>query len=488
MLASVAFATLLLQPQRPNIIYILADDLGYGEVGAYGQTTIQTPNIDQLAAEGMRFTDHYSGSPVCAPARSTFLEGKSTRTCTIRENKEFGDFSATGKEGQFPLGKGTKTLAWAIKDAGYVTGAIGKWGLGGPDSFGAPNKQGFDYFYGFNCQRQAHNYYPDHLWENDKIVKLDNPTFNAHQQLPKTADPNDPASYRPYQGKEFSNDLMRDKALNFIDTNKSKPFFLYLPFTIPHVALQVPDDALTPYLGKLKEQPYLGNRGYLPNQYPLSTYAAMISRLDSYVGQIISKLKSENLDENTLIVFTSDNGPTWISGITPDLFNSSGNLRGRKAELWEGGIRVPFIARWPGKIKPNSISHHPSVMYDMFPTFTQLAGAKNPSDLEGISIAPTLLGKGKQFTHESIYWEFFPHDHGQAVRMGNYKALRFLNPKNKDAGHTFIYNLKTDPTESKDISGKHPDLVKRAEAIMATREDSPYEPWNKPYASITKKY
>lgn len=470
---------------KPNIIYILADDLGYGELGCYGQKVIQTPNIDQMAREGMKFTDHYSGSPVCAPARSTFLEGKSTRTNTIRENKEFGDFTATGTEGQFPLGRGTKTLAWAMKNAGYATGAVGKWGLGGPDSTGQPNKQGFDYYFGYLCQRQAHNYYPDHLWENEAKYPLNNPTFNAHQQFPKNADPNDPASFDRYRGQVYSNDVMRDKALDFIDKNKGGPFFLYVPFTIPHVSLQVPGDSETPYLGKLDEKPYLGDKGYLPNQHPLSAYAGMISRLDGYVGQILQKLKSDGIDDNTLVIFTSDNGPTWVSGITPDIFDSTHGLRGRKAQLWEGGIRVPFVARWPGRISPGSVSHVPSVMYDMFPTFASLAGASVPDGIEGISLVPALTGQGETAKRDYIYWEFFPHDWGQAVRIGNLKAIRFLNPKSKDAGHMFVYDLARDPGETADVASRHPDFVKRAVSIMASRRDSPYEPWNKPYVSVT---
>jgi arylsulfatase A len=485
MLASLACLLSIAAP-KPNIIYILADDLGYGELGCYGQTKIKTPNIDQLAKEGMRFTQHYSGSPVCAPARSTFLEGKSTRTNIVRENWEEGDFTPSGKEGQFPLPTGLQTIPVQLKKVGYVTGVIGKWGLGGPDSTGAPNKQGFDYFYGYNCQRQAHNYYPNHLWENDKIVSLNNPTFNAHQKLPEGADPNDPKNYEQYKGKEFSNDLMQEKALSFIEKNKANPFFLYLPFTIPHVSLQVPDEALSQYLGKFDEKPYLGTAGYLPNQHPMSTYAAMISQLDRYVGQVIAKLKSSGIDKNTLVIFTSDNGPTWVSGITPDLFDSSAGLRGRKAQLYEGGIRVPFIARWPGKIRPNSTSDLPSVMYDMFPTFTELAQTDNPKSIEGISITPTLFGDKKQRLHDYIYWEFYPHDAGQAIRIGDYKAIRFLNPKSKEAGHTFIYNLKTDPDETNDVSDQHQNLVKKAEAIMTTRKNSPHEPWNKPYESITK--
>lgn len=480
-----SLACLVTLAPKPNIIYILADDLGYSEVGAYGQKVIQTPNIDRMAAEGMRFTDHYSGSPVCAPARSTFLEGKSTRTNTVRENKEFGDFTATGTEGQFPLGKGTKTLAWSLKSAGYVTGAIGKWGLGGPGSTGEPNKQGFDYFFGYLCQRQAHNYYPDHLWENDQRYALDNPTFNAHQQLPKNVDPSDPASYDRYSGREYSNDVMRDKALEFIDKNKSRPFFLYVPFTIPHVSLQVPNDSMQPYLGGLAEKPYIGGNGYLPNQHPYSTYAGMISRLDGYVGEILNKLKTAGIDENTLVVFTSDNGPTWVSGITPDVFDSAHGLRGRKAQLWEGGIRVPFIARWPGKVKAGSVSRLPSVMYDMFPSFAELAGVQLPDGVEGISIVPTLLANGKQTQHNYMYWEFFPHDWGQAVRIGDFKAIRFLNPKNKNARHVFVYNLEKDLGETTDISANHPEIVQKAIQIMGSRQNSVYEPWNKPFASIT---
>ncbi|MDI9641242.1 arylsulfatase [Kamptonema cortianum] len=469
------------QPQsepRPNIIYILADDLGYGELGSYGQKIIQTPNLDQLAAEGIRFTQHYSGSPVCAPTRSTILEGKSTRTNWVRENREFGDFTADGIEGQDPLPENTYTIGRALQQIGYKTACIGKWGLGGPGSSGEPNKHGFDYFFGYLCQRQAHNFYPTHLWQNTRKYPLDNPKFNAHQAFPKTLDPTKPSNYDRYKGNEYSNDVMRDKALWFIEENQNRPFFLYLPFTIPHVALQVPDDALAQYDGVFKESPYLGGQGYLPHIRPQSAYAAMITRLDTYVGQIIETLKEHGLDRNTLVMFSSDNGPTWVSGINPEDFNSTAGLRGRKAQLWEGGIRVPMIAWWPDKIKPQQVTSHVSAQWDIFATVAEITGARAPRDTEGVSFLPTLLGSKRQTKHRFLYWEFAAQGHGQAVRMGDWKGIRFNRKGHESEGHLFLYNLRVDPTEKNDVSSANPQVVKQIEAIMATRIPAHWPAWN----------
>ncbi|MEZ5164202.1 MAG: arylsulfatase [Fimbriimonadaceae bacterium] len=426
MIASVVCAALMMpsQTSKPNVIYILADDLGYGELGCYGQKVIQTPNIDRMAREGMFFTQHYSPSPVCAPTRCSVVTGQSTRISQIRDNKEYGDFTADGIEGQEPLRAGTFTIGSLMKEAGYRTAMVGKWGLGGPESTGLPNDLGFDYFYGYLCQRQAHNYYPVHLWENKTKDILGNPKFNAHQAFPKDADPNDPSAYAQYKGNVFSNDKMLEKTIKFIDESGNKPFFVYFAPTIPHVSLQVPDEALNQYNGKIDEEPYLGNRGYLPHIRPKSAYAAMISRLDGYVGQIMDTLKKKGLDENTLIMFTSDNGPTWVSGITPDMFDSASGLRGRKAQIWEGGIRIPMIARWPGKIKASTKTDLPSVQYDLMATLSDLTGDSIKAESDGVTFLPTLLGKS-QPSRNYIYWEFPSHQGAQAVRFGNFKAIRF---------------------------------------------------------------
>lgn len=482
-LAGIVCAALHAEPvqtKKPNIIYILADDLGYGELGCYGQKLIKTPNIDKLAVEGKKFTNHYSPSPVCAPTRCSILTGQSTRISWVRENREFGDFSADGIEGQDPLPEGTYTVGSMLQNAGYTTACIGKWGLGGPGSTGEPNKQGFDYFFGYLCQRQAHNYYPTHLWENDKTYPLNNHKFNAHQAFPNEEDPADPINYDKYKGKDYSPDFITAKALDFIGKNKEKPFFLYLAYTLPHVSLQVPDADLIQYDGVFTEKPYLGNQSYLPHIRPKSAYAAMISRLDTYVGQVMDRVKGLGLDKNTLVMFTSDNGPSWVSGVNPDDYNSTLGLRGRKAQIWEGGIRIPMIARWPGRIAPGSTSAHVSSQFDLMATLAELVGTRAETTTDGVSFLPTLINKGRQKQHDFIYWEFVSHRAAQAVRIGNLKAIRFNRGPTEatDTGHVYVYDLGSDPAESKDVSDKNPDFVKRASAIFASRTPAHYDPWN----------
>ncbi|NOZ61294.1 MAG: arylsulfatase [Calditrichaeota bacterium] len=339
------------EKRKPNIIFIMADDLGYGELGCYGQEKIRTPNIDRLAAEGMKFTQLYAGSPVCAPSRCTLLTGKHTGHAYIRGNDEMSErgdvWHDPNLEGQRPLLPNTTTIGTLLQEADYKTAAIGKWGLGGPGSTGHPNKQGFDFFYGYLCQRVAHNYYPTHLWRNEeKDILEGNEYFFPHQKFPADADPNDPKAYEKYRGKQYSMDLLTKEALNFIRENHNRPFFLYLPYTVPHLALQVPDDSLQEYLGKFPEKPYLGNRGYLPQRTPHAAYAAMITRMDRDIGKILSLLKKLGLEEDTLIFFTSDNGATFqgIGGADPAFFKSNAPFRGFKQDVYEGGIRVPMIA------------------------------------------------------------------------------------------------------------------------------------------------
>ncbi|MFA9453552.1 MAG: sulfatase-like hydrolase/transferase, partial [Candidatus Aminicenantaceae bacterium] len=305
--------------RRPNIIYILADDLGYNELGCYGQKKIRTPSLDRMASEGMRFTQHYAGSPVCAPSRCTLLTGKHTGHAYIRDNDEMperGDvWNDPSIEGQRPLPDGTHTIGTALKSSGYVTGAIGKWGLGGPEDSGHPNRQGFDHWYGYLCQREAHNYYPPHLWRNESKHELGgNPRFKAHQRLPEDADPHDPAAYARYSGRDYSPDLMLSEALEFIRTHQTIPFFLYIAHTVPHLALQVPEDSLEEYAGSFPEEPYLGDRGYLPHPTPRAAYAAMITRMDRDIGRILALLQELGLEKDTLVLFSSDNGPTYTGG------------------------------------------------------------------------------------------------------------------------------------------------------------------------------
>lgn len=460
----------------PNIIYMLADDLGYGEVGAYGQSLIRTPNLDALAAEGIRFTQHYSGSPVCAPSRATLLTGLSTLRSQIRDNFEVGGYPDPDELGQMPLDSGTYTIGTMLQDAGYVTGTIGKWGLGGRESLGQPRFQGFDYFFGYLDQQLAHNFYPTHLWRNGERVELDNEYFHPHQEFDGT-DPTDPEQYRQYQGNEYSLDVMADDALRFLDEHADRPFFLYLPFTIPHVALQVPDSSLVEYEGVFEEEPYLGDPTYLPHYRPLSAYAGMITRMDAHIGRILDRLDELGLTENTVVMFTSDNGTTYTGGVDAEFFESTAGLRGLKGSLYEGGIRVPLIARWPGHIQPGSVSDHVSAFWDMMPTFADIAGAEAPSDLDGVSILPALLGDNAD-AERPLYWEYHGLWNGaQAVRIGKWKGVRLGGHDDPDAPIE-LYDLLGDPFETTDVAGQHPDVVARVRQVMESRTPSDYEPWN----------
>lgn len=449
--------------RRPNIVYIIADDLGYAEVGCYGQKKIKTPNIDKLAAQGMKFTQHYSGNPVCAPSRCVLMTGKHSGHSQVRANKQVG-----GKEGwelgstiggQWPLEAGTVTAAKILKDAGYTTGAFGKWGLGRVGTTGNPNKQGFDHFYGYICQRQAHTYYPNHLWRDSKVEWIE----------------------ENKDGKEgaYSHDLIANEALKFVKANKDRPFFLYVPFTIPHVALQVPEDSLAEYRGKWPDPPYTGDKGYFPHPHPRACYAAMVTRMDRDVGRIMSLLKELNLEDNTIVMFTSDNGPTFNGGSDSEFFESARPLRGLKGSVYEGGIRVPFIIRWPGKIKAGSTSEHICAFWDFLPTCCQLLGVDAPADIDGISILPTLLGQqSKQKKHKYLYWELRGQ---QGVRMGRWKAVR-LKPNQKIQ----LYDLDKDIGEQNDVAGVNPDIVAKMVEIMKTgRTESKVFPMPKPKPSAT---
>ena len=460
----------------PNIIYMLADDLGYGEVGAYGQTLIRTPNLDALAEEGIRFAQPFSGSPVCAPSRATLLTGLSTLRSQIRDNFEVGGYPDPNELGQMPLDSGTYTIGTMLQDAGYVTGAIGKWGLGGRESVGQPRFQGFDYFFGYLDQQLAHNFYPTHLWRNGERVELDNEYFSPHQRF-EGDDPDDPEQYRQYQGNEYSLDVMADDALRFIEENQEQPFFLYLPFTIPHVALQVPDSSLAEYDDAFEEEPYLGDPTYLPHYRPLSAYAAMITRMDDHIGRILDQLEELGLAENTVVVFTSDNGTTYTGGVDAEFFESTAGLRGLKGSLYEGGIRVPMIARWPGQIEPGTTSDYVSAFWDMMPTFADIAGVDAPSDLDGVSILPALLGE-EQVDNRPFYWEYHGLWNGaQAVRMGRWKGVRLGGHDDPNAPIE-LYDLDVDPFETTDLAEQNPDVVAQVRAVMQSRTPSDHEPWN----------
>jgi len=450
----------------PNIVFFLADDLGYGELGCFGQKWIKTPHIDKLAKEGMRFTDFYSGNAVCAPSRCCLLTGKHPGRAYIRNNGDPTHLQhmaeAQGWEfpGQNPLPDAEKTIGEVLKEKGYATAAIGKWGLGHFGTTGDPNRQGFDLFYGFNCQRHAHNHYPRFLWRNKTKETL-------------------PGNDRTLNGETFSQDKFTEVAIDFIDQNKDSPFFLYLPFAIPHLSIQVPQDSLSEYEGIIPEAEY-EHKGYLKHPSARAGYAAMISHLDRDIGKIMSKLAACGLDENTLVVFTSDNGPTFdrLGGADSDFFESSGGLRGRKGSLYEGGIRVPMIARWPGKIMPSTLSSRIGAFWDFMPTFAELTAASVPGDCTGTSLLPEMLGKPSA-PAEFLYWEFPAYGHQQAIRHGKWKAIRQnLRPAPRQAAGqgerkvekraVELYYLEADRAERNNVAAEHPEIVEQLSKLMAS--------------------
>lgn len=431
------------EPTRPpNVVLIVADDLGCFELGCYGQKLIKTPNIDKLAEGGMRFTHFYSGNAVCAPSRCSLLTGRHMGHATVRNNTQF----KKGEEGQFPIRATDVTVTELLKEKGYATGAMGKWGLGNWDTSGSPLKHGFDLFFGYNCQAHAHSHYPTHVYRNDKRIDLKD---------------NDGKT-----GKQYTQDMFETEALDFITKNKGNPFFLYLPFTVPHVAVQVPEDSLNEYKGKLGDDPeYDGKKGYLPHPTPHAAYAAMVTRMDRSVGRVLDKLKELKLDTNTLVIFTSDNGPTHnVGGADSTFFKSAGHLRGLKGSLYEGGIRVPFIAYWPGVINPGTTADVRFYFPDVLPTLCDAAGAKPPKDIDGVSILPTLSGRGRQTPHEFLYWEFPGYGGQQAVIAGDWKAVR--QNLGKGPGKTELYDLAKDEGETTDVAHKNPDALARLEKLL----------------------
>ena len=461
---------------RPNIIYLLADDLGYGELGCYGQEKIETPNLDRLAESGMRFTQHYSGSPVCAPARCNLLTGLHPGHAFVRGNFEWNSrgnvwsYKAMIKdstlEGQYPMPDTTVTVAKLLQQAGYATGMIGKWGLGAPHTNSIPNKMGFDYFYGYNCQRIAHTYFPVFMWENEHRVPLNNDTVAPHAGLAKDADPLDEKSYERFTTGVYSPDLMQQKAINFIETNKDNPFFLYYATTLPHLPLQAPQDEVKHYVDKFGDEPPLAKAAYFPCRYPHATYAAMITYLDKQVGQLVDTLKALGIYDRTLIIFSSDNGPTYIDADTK-WFESAKPFQCEtdrmKGHVYEGGIRVPMIASWPDVIKPGTQSELISAFWDVMPTLCDVAGAAPPNRTDGISFLPELKGESQK-QHPYLYWEFAGYNGQQAVRMGKWKAVR----KDIKKGNMKIelYDMENDIREEHDVAEHHPEIVKQMETIM----------------------
>ena len=475
--ASAASAAAPSSPRRPNIVFFLADDLGYGDLGCYGQTKIRTPNLDRLAAEGMKFSAHYAGNNVCAPSRCVLMTGLHPGHAYIRNNR--GGVNAGGNEGQEPVPAGALTLPLTLKRLGYAVGGFGKWGLGPVGSTGDPLKQGFDRFFGYNCQAVAHNYYPTTLWDNDRRLPLDNPKFPAHQKLPNGADPNDPASYAAYAGKDYAPDVIGEQALKFVRDHKGGPFFLYYPTTVPHLALQVPEDSLAEYAGKFPETPYPGGRGYLPHRTPRAAYAAMITRMDRQFGRVIDLVKDLGLEDNTIFIFTSDNGPLYnqLGGTDAAFFGSAGGLRGSKGSYYEGGFREPCLVRWKGRIAPGSASARVTGFEDWLPTLLEMIGAADavPAGLDGLSFAPTLLGR-EQPPRPFLYREAPGYGGQQCVRVGDWKAIRTgLQPAGK-AGKAKaadpkpapleLYDLAADPAETTDVAAKHPDVAAKLATIM----------------------
>jgi len=467
--------------QKPNIIYILADDLGYGELGAYGQEKIETPNIDALAKEGMMFTQHYTSAPVCAPARYMLLTGKHAGHSYIRGNDEWSErgevwnYRAVIKdstlEGQRPIPSSTVLFPKLLKEKGYTTGMVGKWGLGAPHTEAIPTNMGFDYFYGYNCQRQAHTYYPVHLYENEKRVYLNNDTIKPGKKLAEGVDINNPSNYTDYTLDYYTPELMFKKMMGFISKNKQNPFFFYWATPIPHNPIQAPQKWIDHYKTKFgEEEPYLAKRGYYPHQNPRAGYAAMISYLDENVGKLINYLKEEGLYENTLIIFTSDNGVTYSGGTDGEFFNSSGPFGeafGKaKGFVYEGGIRVPMIATWPGRIKSGTKTDHISAQYDVMETLSELTEFKMNEKSDGISFLPTLLSKPNQKEHAFLFWEYPEYGGQVAIRMGDWKVVR-QNLKSKKKQPTLeLYNRKEDPQELKNVAEEHPEILAKAADIF----------------------
>ena len=445
--------------RRPNIVLFVADDLGYGELGCYGQEHIKTPHIDSIAANGIRFTQHYSGQAVCAPSRCSLMTGMHQGHSYIRGNGNPPERRGKGTPrdlyfpGQNPIPDSTVTVAELLKQQGYATAAIGKWGLGYENSSGDPNRQGFDLFYGFLCQVHAHNHYPRFLWRNGEKELL-------------------PGNDRTLEGETFSQDKFTEVALDFVRANREQPFFLYMPYAIPHLSIQAPPESVEEYLGKIPEEDY-EHRGYLQHPHPRAGYAAMISHLDRDIGQVMNLVRELGLEEDTLFLFTSDNGPTYdrLGGSDSDFFNSSGPLSGRKGSLLEGGIRVPLVACWKGQIPAGQVSDLQSAFWDYLPTFCEVAGADIPAGIDGISMLPTLRGEPQSETHDFLYWEFPSYGGQQAVRMGNWKGIRRGLIKDP-AAPLQLYDLESDVGESTDVAAQHPEIVRQIQSIMQ-REHTP---------------
>lgn len=434
------------EDEKLNVIFILADDLGYGDLGCYGQEKIQTPNLDRMAEQGMLFTNHYAGCTVSAPSRCSLMTGLHTGHSQIRGNKEIYP------EGQEAMKEGTYTVASLMKDGGYTTGIFGKWGLGYPRSVSTPNAMGFDEFYGYNCQRQAHTYYPQYLWHNNDSISIPENIDNGRSV--------------------FSQDLIHEQALNFIRENADTTFFAMLTYTLPHAELNLPHDSIYQmYENAFEEVPYDGHQGYYKSDKPYASFAAMVTRLDMYVGEVMQELKTLGIDDRTIVIFTSDNGPHREGGANPDYFKSYGPLKGTKRDVYDGGIRVPFIAWCPGKIEGGVKTDHVSAFWDLLPTLSEMSGAGTETITDGISYLPTLLSKGEQKEHEYLYWEFHEQNGRIALRAGDWKLI-----KQPIVGDTKLelYNISEDIHEDNNLVDQYPEKVKELEQLMNNaRTESP---------------
>ncbi|MDO5035337.1 MAG: arylsulfatase [Porphyromonas sp.] len=423
---------------RPNIIFFMVDDMGIGDVGAYGQRYIPTPALDSLATEGMTFTQAYAGCSVSAPSRGSVLTGRHTGNAYIRGNQNVE--STDGRIYDRALAQDEVTVAEMLKEVGYDTACIGKWGLGGPDTEGAPWRQGFDYFFGYLGQLSAHRHRPTFLHEQDAVIELD--------------------------GKTYAQDLLMERAIDFLrdGQRKESPFFLYFTPTLPHADLDAEEEDKAAFEGQFCERPFKGD-WYRAEEQPKATYAGMVSRIDRDVRRMIEVLQEEGLAENTLFIFTSDNGAHEEGGHDPYFFDGNGPYRGLKRALYEGGIRVPFIAVWPGTIRANSTSYHPIAFWDVMPTLQELAGAKAQPQSDGISFYPTLTGEGEQEQHDFLYWEFHEEGGRQAVRVGEWKLIR-QQVREASKTHDELFNLAADPGELRNVAVDYPEVVKELGAII----------------------
>lgn len=459
--------------ERPNIVFILADDLGWGELGCYGQEKIRTPNLDRLAEEGMRFTQHYAGAPVCAPSRNVLMTGLHLGHATIRSNRPAQDEQGNRMEGQQPIPSGALTIAEVLQEAGYKTAAMGKWGLGPVGSSGDPHRQGFDWFYGYNCQRVAHSYFPPHLWRNDEKVIINKNPVPGHKRQP-----NGPVRMDDWIASQYSSDLIEAEAVRFIEESAGDPFFLYLPFIEPHVAMHPPKRLVESYPKEWDERPYRGEHSYLPHPRPHAGYAAMISHLDEHVGKVLDALKRKGIENETIVFFTSDNGTTHIGqdaefgvgGADPPFFNSTRDLKGYKGSVYEGGLRVPLIVRWPGHVPAGATSDFPSYFPDHFATLCDLLELNPPGERDGISLLPVLTGKGQPPERNPMVWLFAGYGGQLAVRLGDYKVVR-QNLSRDQPGTWEVYNLSEDRSETTNLAERRPEILSQAKSVLQAEID-----------------